>query len=133
MIKNLTPHRVVVLLPDGGEKVFEPSGQLARVRTIESDLGQLEGIPLVSRGWGEIEGLPAPEPGVFFIVSSLVFEAARERDDLLVPDTGPTAVRDSAGQLLAVRRFIAMMPQKFKELMWKKGLQKDWLEVMGEE
>jgi len=26
-----------------------------------------------------------------------------------------------------------MMPQKFKELMCKKGLQKYWLEVMGEE
>lgn len=106
-MRNLTPHPIRVVRPDGEIMELPPSGQVARVAAIETPAGDLDGIPLVSRTWGQVENLPAPEPGVFLVVSSLVFEAARDRNDLLVPDTGPTAVRDASGQVVAVRRLVA--------------------------
>lgn len=103
---NLTPHAVRVILPDGSEKVFQPSGTVARVRTEETPSGELEGIPLVSRAWAGLE-MPEPEPGVVFLVSSLVLEAAKAagREDVVAPDTGATAVREN-GQVVAVRRLV---------------------------
>jgi len=107
-IQNLTPHPITLRV---GEKevVFPPSGQIVRMESKEESLPSLsfEGveIPLMSRSWGRVD-LPAPEEGTFFIVSSLVFEAAEDRNDLLVPDTGASAIRDKLGQIVAVRRFI---------------------------
>jgi hypothetical protein len=45
--------------------------------------------------FGELEGLPEPIEGVFFIVSRIVREAAKDRTDLLVPQG---LIRDENGQ-----------------------------------
>lgn len=47
--------------------------------------------------YGEVDGLPAPRAGVTYIVSRVVAEAAREREDLLVPGG---LVRDGSGRVL---------------------------------
>lgn len=47
-----------------------------------------------------MENLPAPQPGVAYIVSRVVAEAARGRDDLFIVDD---AVRDGEGRIVGAR------------------------------
>jgi hypothetical protein len=110
-MKNLTPHSIVVRLPDGSEKAFPPSGEVAKVGTIEAETVFVEGIPTIFRDFGGIQ-LPdivfsSSEP---FLVSSLVLEAAKQQNHpdmnrMLAPDTGPTAIREG-GQVKAVTRLV---------------------------
>ncbi len=104
MIRNCTPHPIVVRV-NGIETVFQPSGIIPRVGTIETLVEGIDGIPCVIQTMGQVEGLPTPETGVFLIVSALVFGAS-DRADLLAPDTGKTCVRDEQGRILAVTRMI---------------------------
>jgi len=124
MVKNLTPHPVRVrikrfsTLPHYDEEgwmepppfweedvIFPPEGIVPRVETIETPSTEVEGIPTVTRKTGRVVGLPEPQEGVFFLVSSLVFEAS-ERTDLLAPDTGKSCIRDEHGNIVAVTRFV---------------------------
>jgi hypothetical protein len=124
MIKNCTPHPIVVrmkkislmfhcdregfeLPPDSWEKetVFQPSGCIPRVGTVETPVAEVDGIPCVTQANGACQGLPDPEPGVFLLVSALVFGAC-DRDDLLAPDTSKTCIRDEQGRIVAVTRLI---------------------------
>ena len=126
---NLTPHKVTVF--KGGKMVeFVPSGKVARVKVKQEVIGEVNGIPIVRTELEKIEGLksvcancrrkcsyrkmslaklagycPDQEPITIFIVSSMVTMMAPKRKDLVSPDTGPTAVRDSDGNVVAVRRF----------------------------
>ena len=111
MVINLTPHPIRVRMPNGDEAVFPPSGTIPRVETIEAPSAEIEGIPTVTRKLGQVAGLPSPQEGVFYIVSSLVFEAS-DRSDLLAPDTGKTCVRDSNGNIIAVTRLIRKEEEK---------------------
>lgn len=107
---NLTPHEVTIALPDGRMITIPPSGRVARVSTVQEIIGTVEtpdgyAIPVVETRFGEIDGLPEPEDGTIYIVSSLVAQAvAGRREDVMAPDTGPTALRDGDGRILAVRR-----------------------------
>jgi len=63
----------------------------------------------VSQTYGEIEGLPDPQPGVVYIVSMVVRQAAQAqgRTDVVSPDTSPQgAIRDEQGRIIAVRGFV---------------------------
>jgi hypothetical protein len=103
---NVTPHDVRVLLPDGSERVFPPSGIRAVVSATPTPRGEWDGIPLISTTWGQLEGLPEPAEGTLYIGSTLAAQAAtREgRRDVVSPDSGPSAVREN-GQIYAVRAF----------------------------
>lgn len=63
-------------------------------------------IPLQRRSTGAVTGLPDPQPDTLLIVSSMVLDAAKGRVDLIAPDTGATAIRDDAGRIVAVTRFV---------------------------
>lgn len=105
---NLTPHDVVVHLENGEKKVY-PSVGSARVTTTSEVVGQVDGIDIVTQSYGDIEGLPKPKEGVLYIVSLVVRMAAQQqgRDDVISPDTSPQgAIRDDAGRIIAVRRFV---------------------------
>jgi len=107
-IINLTPHAVVVRMEDG-DRVFEPSGTVARVAVTSTPVGEVDGIPVVAQTYGEIEDLPDPQPGVVYIVSMVVRQAAKEagRTDVVSPDTSPAgAIRDEQGRIVAVRGFV---------------------------
>ena len=125
---NLTPHAInIVKLLDNGEfiKIFDipVSGQLARCKastvqvggvwincnnpTVESYCGYFDyysvedfNVPITSTEYGEVEGLPDPQPDTMYIVSSLVAQRVKERDDVLVP--GET-VRDSEGRIVGCK------------------------------
>jgi len=102
---NLTPHDVVV----GGEAI-PPSGVVARVdmkTTVCSET--YNGISLVENEVAGVVGLPDPEPETRYIVSGIVLGYVKnefQRFDCCAPDTGPTAVRDERGQIVAVTRLV---------------------------
>lgn len=102
---NLTPHEIRIRKPDGSELIVPPSGQVARVKMKETRAGHLDGIPIIQRTPDKVEGIPSPQPHVFYLVSSIVMEAAK-RLDVLAPDTGPTAIRDENGRIVAVTRLV---------------------------
>ena len=104
---NLTPHSIVIRRDDGSEVTLPPSGTVARVATVEEVIGHcpITGAPIVRRAFGEVHGLP--EEGVPCIVSALVASAVPGRRGVFAPDTGPTAIRDADGRIVAVTRLIA--------------------------
>jgi hypothetical protein len=103
-IKNCTPHPVTIRV---GEKevTIPPCGIIPRVGTVETPAEEVAGIPCVTQKLGEVQGLPDPEPGVFYLVSAMVFQASN-RPDLVCPDTGKTCIRDKEGRIVAVTRLI---------------------------
>jgi hypothetical protein len=56
---------------------------------------------------GVVTGLPKAVEGVYLIVSGMVLEAlSGSRPDVVAPDTGPDAVRNAAGHIVAVLGFV---------------------------
>jgi hypothetical protein len=100
---NLTPHEVVLITEDG-ELHIPSSGIIARcsVQRVTEKIVEVDGvkIPINRNVFGEVEGLPKPKEGVLFIVSSLVAQAMRDRDDLVVPDD---TVRDEQGRIIGAK------------------------------
>lgn len=100
---NLTPH--AINLTSGSEvREVPPSGMVARVSMTRETVGAVEvdgiTVPIFRAIPGEVSDLPPPRQGMVFIVSRLVAEACRERDDLLVPDE---LVRDEEGRVIGAR------------------------------
>lgn len=104
---NLTPHAIVVRSPDGTDHVFPPSGKVARVAMLETVVGACAetGAPVIVRTPDEVTGLP--EEGQPCIVSAMVASACPDRAGVFAPDTGPTAIRDDRGLVVAVTRLVA--------------------------
>ena len=104
-IVNLTPHDVVLVV---GEKkiVFPPSGIVARCKTIKQTVGIIEvngnNVMVNKSIFGEVENLPQQKPDTMYIVSSLVAQAAKDRDDLIIPDD---TVRDDKGVIVGCKAF----------------------------
>lgn len=113
-IMNLTPHEITIRTPSGGTVVVPPSGIVARVSTVEGPAQPVEAngeeIPVVTRAFGAVENLPAPSEGTAYLVSSLVLSALEGsgRRDVYAPDTGPTALRDEQGRIVAVTRLVGL-------------------------
>lgn len=101
---NLTPHPIVIRTEDSNI-VIPPSGRVARVSTTEEVVDSIIGVPVVRRMFGAVEGLP--EDDTPCVVSALVLAAVPGRPNTFAPDTGPTAVRDERGQIVAVTRLVA--------------------------
>lgn len=84
-IKNATQHTVNVFV-DGKEAiVLVPTGVLPRVQQQEEVVDTINGIKITKQTFSEPYGLPEEEEGVFWVVSRLTAEAAKNRKDLLVP------------------------------------------------
>lgn len=101
---NLTPHEIVILREDGTEVRIPPSGTVARVSTADVIVGEIDGVPVIRQQFGEVTGLP--EEGTPCLVSALVRAAVPGRRGVYSPDTGPTAIRNGDGQIVAVTRLI---------------------------
>ncbi len=117
MIINLTPHAVTV-----GDRTIQPTLPPARVSSTLVKQAPIDGLDFALTVFGQVENLPAPcwfnpamadysdapvEDGaerVWYIVSAPVIAALPGRDDLVRPDTGPDAIRDDQGRIVAVRR-----------------------------
>ncbi len=98
---NLTPHEIVVRTDGAAQIIVPPSGKVARCSEVREHRCLLDvaglGVEVTQARYGEITDLPDAEPGVFYIVSALVAQAAK-RGDVLCP--GP-AIRDDAGRVMA--------------------------------
>lgn len=105
-IVNLTPH-VIVVKNGEFEKVYEPSGFVARVELIEEKIGELDSFPIFG---AKVAGnnLPAPEVGKRFLVSAMILALAKElgRDDCLAPATNQ-AERNDKGHIVSVPGFVS--------------------------
>ena len=96
MIKNLTPHDVNIVKGGKVIKTFKPEG-LVRCTQSTKVIGEVEGINITSTVFGDVEGLPAEVEGTYYIVSRLVLNACKSRNDLLVPNE---LVRDDKGNII---------------------------------
>ena len=106
MFMNLTPHALNVLDTQGVEHVFLQAGNPVRVAATVEDLEPVEGFKVSRQVFGRVIDLPEPVEGVTYIVSALVLAALKgSRQDVVAPDTGPTAIREN-GQIKAVRGFV---------------------------
>lgn len=108
---NLTPHEIVVRLPDGTDRVFPSEGN-ARVAVRQKEHAKWDGIPIFSNYYGGVEGLPDYQTDTCYIVSLMVINALKAespdgiiRGDVVSPDSGPTAIRED-GKIVAVRGFV---------------------------
>jgi hypothetical protein len=106
-IVNLTPHPITVCEGPYAEQTYDipPSGEVARVSTSEEFVFEDDGMDFVRRTFGKVTGIPEPKENTLYAVSSLVFEKS-DRKDLIVPDTGSTAIRDKNGRIVAITRWI---------------------------
>lgn len=111
---NATPHQIV-LLNEIKEPIatFEPSGIIPRCSVNSEKLPNLKiktesdttlSIQISKSVLGDVVGLPPYEKDVFWIVSMVVAQKAKDygRDDLLVPD----AVRNDSGFIIGCRGFL---------------------------
>lgn len=103
---NCTPHDLKII--NGDDVIVIPtSGTVARVSVDQQDDTKINNIPVVTQVYGDIVGLPAPAPDTYYIVSSLVHQAAKAngRRDTLSPNTSK-AIRDDFGQIIGVPGFV---------------------------
>lgn len=105
--RNLTPHAIVVVREDGCETVFQPdpSGP-ARVSVRTETLPAIAGFRLQQQAFGQVENLPEFDGDTVLIVSAMVLAQCKDRADVVAPDTGRDAIRNDAGQVVAVRGFV---------------------------
>jgi hypothetical protein len=118
---NLTPHKINIRMADSVDLVLTPEPVAARVAStsrVETPLAvvmfggvSIGGIPVAASVTEGIVGLPEPQPGVIFVTSAIVAEAATKagRRDVLAPGTGPNdgAIREN-GQVMAVTRLVRL-------------------------
>lgn len=110
---NLTPHDIHVLKIDGTMLTIKPSGKISRVQEIlDTEPLEIDDVRVFRFNYGDISNLPEPEynhgigPGEFtkyYLVSSIVKNAAPWRSDLLVP---ANFLRDATGNIIGCRNFI---------------------------
>lgn len=117
---NLTPHVITLQTRLGDTITVPPSGTVARVTTVSTVAGDFDAsgqdfpgadgdmlaISVIKRTFGEVEGLPE-DTSRPVLVSALVLSAVPGRPNTFAPDTGPSAVRDEHGQIVAVTRLVA--------------------------
>lgn len=100
---NLTPHTVNLVLDNGDKITIPASGTIARVGMDQVKVGDIDGIPVFRTVFSkDITDLPAPTDDTFFIVSTLVAQAAVGRDDLVVP---ANLIRDDNGVIIGASGF----------------------------
>ena len=102
---NLTPHAIVVRTTDGTDTTYPASGELARVSVETTVIDTVNGIDIVANIYGEVVNVP-PVGGECFLVSSMVLDRldVSYRGQAFAPDTGPSALRNDKGHIIAVTR-----------------------------
>lgn len=110
-IVNCTPHPVC-FVSAGTTETFPPSGHVPRVEETARPFAVASGIGYptvaVERRGNEVSDLPDPENGTWLLVSRMVFDAASNRTDLLVPHD---VVRDEDGRIIGCRSFLVRQPE----------------------
>jgi hypothetical protein len=95
-IINLTPHAIVIAKSGGSQKTIPATTPSARIQQQNVVRHDVDGIPVSVVVYGEIEYPPDPQPATVYVVSSMVAQQCRHRDDVLAPDTGSSAIHGDA-------------------------------------
>ena len=102
-LKNFTPHNVVIVMNET-TKIVIPSDGIARVTETKTATPSIDVdgvvIETFKSSFGEVENLPPQEDGVMVIVSAMAADAAKDRNDLLVPGE---LVRDNDGNIIGCK------------------------------
>ncbi len=98
---NLTPHEITLLV-DGVKIIFPSKGEARLTPPQRKKIGEITiedvKIPVFRNEFSNnVIGLPAPKKGVGYIVSRLVAETIKDRDDLFIVDA---TVRDDKGRVI---------------------------------
>lgn len=102
---NLTPHTINIINANNEPVAeIEPSGEVARAHVVRNVVGSVAvagyEIPVIESTMGDVTGLPEHEEETGYVVSRVVAEAVRERDDVFIPDD---SVRDEQGRIIGCR------------------------------
>ena len=96
---NLIGHDITI----SGYGTLSKADNPCYVETEQVIIGKLSGIPIAKTEFKKLVNLPDPEEGTYYIVSRLSMDYVPfDREDVFCVDTGPSAVRDENGQVLAV-------------------------------
>ena len=96
---NLIGHDITI----SGHATLPKCENPCRIETKQIIIGNLSGIPIAETNFEKIVNLPDPEEGVYYIVNRVTMDFVPfNREDVLCVDTGPTAIRDVGGQVVAI-------------------------------
>lgn len=87
-------------------KTFEPDENSITIHTRGEEI-EVDDVFVDITHVTSIEGLPAPEDGTYYIAPRPVAQVVN-RPDLLIADTGPSAIRSDDGTVYAVRRLYSV-------------------------
>lgn len=106
-IVNLT-NLTVRLADEQGDvyATFEPDDQSVKLHT-QGEEHEVDGVPVDVTTVTDVDGLPEPADGTFYIVPQPLAYVTN-RTDLVIPDTGPSAIRNDDGKVQAVRRLYSV-------------------------
>ena len=83
---NMCVHDIKLMNEDGSITIIPPSGSMVRCRRRKNVLHYVNGIPITKGTVIEIQGLPAKQPNTLYIVSKLVLDNVKDRDDFVRPE-----------------------------------------------
>lgn len=96
---NLIGHDITI----SGYGTLQKCDNPCYVETEQKFYDKISGIPVMVTECKNIVNLPEPENGVYYIVNRITMDYVPiERYDVFCVDTGPTAIRDENGQVIAV-------------------------------
>ena len=96
---NLIGHEITI----SGYGTLPKSEKPCFVETEQMIIGKISGVPIAKTEFKKLVNLPDPEDGTYYIVSRLCMDYIPFiREDVFCVDTGPTAIRDENGQVVAV-------------------------------
>ena len=96
---NLIGHDITI----SGYGTLPKADKPCHVKTNQMIIGKLANIPIAKTEFNSIVNLPEPEEGTYFIVNRIAMDYIPFlREDIFCVDTGPSAVRDENGQVVAV-------------------------------
>ena len=96
---NLLGHDITI----SGHATLPKCDNPCFVETQQMIIGKLAGVPIAKTEFVKIVNLPEPEDGTYYIVSRISMDYVPfNREDVFCVDTGPTAIRDENGQVVAV-------------------------------
>lgn len=102
VIINLTPHAINLVRDGQVVETIHPSGTIARVSMTTEIVGEVNGFEVRRNVYSEVVNLPERVDGTIYIVSALVAQAAKGRDDLMITDG---SVRDVDGRIIGCTGF----------------------------
>lgn len=98
-IENLTPHDIIIK-NENGTKVLRRL-IAARVEVVHVvDVGTLNGVPITRNVYGDVQGLPPPVEDTIYVVSRMVCERCRDRNDLYIVNE---TIRDNMGRIVGCK------------------------------